>query len=171
MEGVARMNLAESRELQRIGKLLRAAIKNVYDAKHMGAFILGFCAIDWMSCFYFNRKSSEENYVAFMRRFMKMYDAEYFYKNLRNGLVHNYTDHGRQYDFREHLASRHLKLRPEKGDRNVRMFVLNLASFRTDLTLALRHMLQEFENDPERGRNAILWFRQKGLMYGGRGTV
>src|SRR5262245_11706829 len=93
----------ERADLSDLRSGLEGAFRAVKDAKGMGGFILGLCAIDWLASFYFAKDVGSEEYKNFVRRFLPKYNAEQIYHDLRCGLVHNFTNRGNgtKYDFRE----------------------------------------------------------------------
>ena len=136
--------------------------------KGMAGFIVGLCCIDWMATYYFGRDTNSNDYKEFVKRFLPQYNPEELYHDLRCGLVHNFTDRGKviKYDFREDRSKHHLRLRPRKGNRGVKMRVINLSNFIHDLRFALNKFFDVLEHNPEMMRRSVQRYKKVGLVDG-----
>ena len=144
---------------------IRGSFRCVTDACHMGSFILGFCFIEWMAGYYYARQTKGEDYREFVKRFLPNYDSDEMYTALRCGLVHNFTDHGKGYDFREDRPHNHLKRRKLEGSSQYRV-VLNLSNFQKDLETAMEQLFAVLRNNPEMAMRALNRFKTAGMIVG-----
>lgn len=164
----APVDCAHMKELDKLQGALKVAFQNVTDAKHMGSFILGFCYIEWLASYYFARKMMGDEYKEFVQRFLPKYDHKAMYSALRCGLVHCYTDHGKeiQYDFREDRPNNHLKLVKQKGTSNKNLRVINLSNFQKDLKDATDELFNVLRENPEMATRALKRYKTVGMISG-----
>lgn len=122
----------------------------------MGAFILGSCFIDYLAGFWAGKKSSRTVYKDFVKQYLKPYDPEKLYRDLRCKLVHNYSEGG-SYIFTDANPSLHQK--PHSGKK-----LINLENFINDLEAAMRQLFKDFSTDPTLEENAKKRFNEIGLL-------
>jgi hypothetical protein len=113
----------------------RASVKG--EAKLAG-FILGACFIDTLAGFYFgiNRSMSKNNsgkrFTTFVKKYLKRYNAEKLWEDLRCGLVHSYAEGGTYVFTDANKAGYHFnKIKDGR-------ILLNLEDFCADLREAYR---------------------------------
>lgn len=123
----------------------------------MGAFILASCFIDYMAGFVCGRKTTRKDYEHFVRHYLpSIYDPSKLYKDLRCGLVHNYSEGG-SYWFKDNKSQLH-------GQTSNGRTIINLENFIDDLEKALRKLLQEIQSDPSKKQKAIARYNSIGLL-------
>jgi hypothetical protein len=80
-----------------IGDIEKASVKG---SAKLAGFILGACFIDAMAGFYagIDRKTAKNGsgprFKHFVEKYLKQYDAQKLYEDLRCGLVHSYSEGG-----------------------------------------------------------------------------
>lgn len=123
----------------------RASIRG--DAKLAG-FILGACFIDALAGFYAgidrkqSKKDSGKRFKDFVKRYLKKYDANRLWEDLRCGLVHSYTEGGTYVFTDANKAGYHF------NKINDGRILLNLEDFCADLREAYRSYRNDIlEND------------------------
>lgn len=105
----------------------------------MGAFILCSCYIDYLAGFRFGRETTRKDYKHFIEMYLKSYDPDKMYHDMRCGIVHNYSEGG-SYAFVYSLADLHL-YRPGGFGK----ITLNLENFMTDIENATKNYFEELE--------------------------
>ena len=122
-----------------------------------GAFILGSCFIDHLSCFYFGHSSTSSNYACFVDRFLPMYNGQNMYTDLRCKLVHNYSL-GNQYALTHNRSKLHLK---KDIDGKI---LINLKNFITEIKQAKEQYFAELKNDEQLQINFAKWYINGGVL-------
>ena len=60
----------------------------------MGAFILCSCYIDYLAGFRYGKAGTGKEYKKFIEIYLRDYDPDTIYTDMRCGVVHNYTEGG-----------------------------------------------------------------------------
>jgi hypothetical protein len=113
-------------------------------------FILCSCFIDQISGFRYNTEKVGIRYRQFVKDYLKDYNPDKLYKDLRNKLVHNYSI-GEYYALTRNDKDRHLKVR--NG-----ITYLNLENFISDINSALDKYVSELSHDATIRYNALCWY-------------
>ncbi len=103
----------------------------------MGAFILCSCYIDYLAGFRFGRQTTGRDYKEFINLYLKGYDPETVYHDLRCGIVHNYSEGG-SYTFMHAHPDLHFYRPGGMGK-----ISLNLENFISDLETATNLYFEE----------------------------
>ena len=129
----------------------------------MGAFILASCFIDYMAGFVCGHQTRMKDYEDFVLHYLpSIYHPSKLYKDLRCGLVHNYSEGG-SYWFKDNKPELH-------GQTANGKIIINLENFIEDLEKALRKLLQEIQSDPSKKQKAIARYNSIGLLCVGELT-
>jgi hypothetical protein len=102
-------------------------------------FILCSCLIDQLSGFRYNSDKVGKRYKEFVKEYLKKYNPDELYNDLRNKLVHNYSV-GSHYGLTRN--AKHLHLKKVNG-----LLHLNLEDFILDLKSAIDKYILELRND------------------------
>ena len=122
-----------------------------------GAFILGSCFIDHLSCYYFGEESKNSNYAGFVNKYLSMYDGHELYKDIRCKLVHNYSL-GNQYAITHNHSKLHLK-----KDFDGRTLI-NLKNFIREINDAKEEYFAELKNNEQLQVNFAKWYTNGGVL-------
>lgn len=122
-----------------------------------GAFILGSCFIDHLSCYYSGNESDKKNYSNFINKYLPSYDGDDLWTDMRCKLVHNYSL-GNKYSIIHHHSKFHLK---KDSDRRL---IINLRNFVNDLCVAKDKYFTELENDEQLQINFAKWYISGGIL-------
>jgi hypothetical protein len=123
----------------------------------IGAFILASCFIDYMAGFAFGRKTTKHEYEAFVSHYLPpIYNPSKIYKDLRCGLVHNYSEGG-SYWFVDNKPQLHGQIVNGR-------IIVNLKNFVDDLEKALNKLLDEIQSDQSKQLKAIARYNSIGLL-------
>lgn len=118
-------------------------IKRAMDGgSKMGAFILASCFIDAMAGYIKGGATCRSDYESFIVRFMKSYNPENLYKDLRCKLVHNYSEGG-SYWFVDNQEKWHLKTNYDS-----KIFI-NLENFMKDIEKAYIDLIELVNTNDE----------------------
>lgn len=137
---------------------------SIYVGAKMAGFILGACFIDAMAGFYagVNRKESEKNssqrFKNFVGEYLKQYDKEELWKDLRCDLVHSYAA-GESYVFTDGNKGGFHFEKTKKGET-----ILNLEDFLADLREAYKRFRDDILVDQEIFKKAERRYNLMGLM-------
>ena len=124
----------------------------------LGAFILGSCFVDCMAGFACGRHANKEAHLTFVRDYFPAYDPEKLYRDLRCGLVHNYSEGG---SYVLTYASPWHHGKKVQGGRTV----INLENFIADIRSAMHKLLDEIQTD-EKKREKGSESTQEGQAHG-----
>lgn len=134
----------------------------------LAGFILGACFIDAMAGFYAgidrneSRKGVGERFKQFVKKYLKKYDEEKLWEDLRCGLVHSYAS-GDTYVFTDaNKAGFHFNKTP-KG-----RIILNLEDFCADLREAYKNFRNDILTDNDIFLKTKKRYESMGLMGLGR---
>lgn len=111
---------------------------SIYGEAKMAGFILGACFIDTLAGYYAGlddpkKQGSGIRFKEFVDQYLKKYDSEKLYTDLRCGLVHSYTVHNGTFAFTDaNKAGFHFDKTPRKT------IILNLEDFVIDIKEAYR---------------------------------
>lgn len=119
-------------------------------------FILCSCFIDQLSGFRYNKNGVKSRYVKFVKEYLRLYNAEELYEDLRNKLVHNYSV-GKYYQLTRKTP--HLHLQRING-----VNVLNLESFIKDIDKAFELYVTELHSDNSIRNNALEWYAKHKII-------
>ncbi len=109
---------------------------SIYGNAKLAGFILGACFIDAMASFHAgvdrdtSKRNSGKRFKGFVKKYLKTYDAEELWTDLRCGLVHSYAEGGTYLFTDNNKAGFHMTYN-SKG-----MILLNLEDFCSDLSTA-----------------------------------
>ncbi len=124
--------------------LLHMALEDIKRASgggsKMGAFILCSCYIDYLAGFRYGKPAGRSEYKQFVTEYLKMYDPEAIYHDMRCGIVHNYTEGGSYIFMHEHPE---LHRYQQAG---VGKICLNLEDFISDIESAALKYMDELMN-------------------------
>ncbi len=142
-----------------ISDIERASIKG--EAKTAG-FILISCAIDFLATLYAGKDSNGKIYARFIGRFFdkNLYDGDDLWRNLRNGVVHNYTIHKSKYVLTDGHPHRHGLPYDPDGEKTI----LNLENFFEDLVKAKQTFLALLEASPDLQENVKRRVSEVGVL-------
>jgi len=124
----------------------------------MGAYILASCFIDYLAGFYYGHKSTKDDYINFVNKYLRRYDGKQVYYSVRNGLVHNYSVE-RDFVFSEKGIDG-----PHLGKYKNGKTVLNLEDFLADIENAMSKYFKALEHDNNLRRRAINRFRSGKML-------
>lgn len=137
---------------------------SIYGNAKLAGFILGACFIDAMAGFYDGVKretaksGSGERFKKFVKKYLKKYDAEKLWADLRCGLVHSYAA-GKTYVFtHSNEAGFHFSITQEGN------IILNLEDFLSDLRAAYRNLRKDILEKEAVFKRARRRFRSIGIM-------
>ncbi len=108
---------------------------------NLGAFILGSCYIDHLSCLYSGSDSTDDNYIKFVNDYLANYNGRDMYKDIRCRLVHNYSV-GNKYAFTHNNSQLHLKENDGK-------ICINLGDFIEDLEAAANKFFADADQNDD----------------------
>jgi hypothetical protein len=130
----------------------------------LGGFILGACFIDAMASFYSgvdretSKRDSGMRFRCFVEKYLKAYDAEKLWSDLRCGLVHSYAEGGTYIFTDNNKAGFHMNSTPTGK------IILNLEDFCADLRRAYAAYRGDVLIDNELFLKAKHRFESMGLM-------
>lgn len=124
--------------------------------KPIGGFILACCFIDQISCYRYNKKSSEHSYQKFIEEYLPAYKDLKLQIRLRHMLTHNYTV-GKELSVSSNRPDLHLK---PLGT----MTILNLENFVQDLRNAFELYKQQIQDSGEVRENAFHWAQRHKII-------
>jgi len=117
-------------------------VERAADGKSLvGAFILASCMIDHLAYFYSpfgdEDRGASRRFKEFCGRYLRNYQAQKLYRDLRCRLVHNYSEGG-SYQFVSGQADLHLK-----PDSVTSRTLVNLENFKAELRHALDRLFAD----------------------------
>lgn len=127
---------------------------------NLGAFILGSCIIDYLSCLYAGKDVGGDGYREFVGRFFedKRYDPRDLWTSIRCGLVHKFAVEDSRYAYTHNEPNLHFKT-----DKTGRTF-LNLEQFMDDIESAARRFFELADSDPTIRGHVVYRVTKVGIM-------
>jgi hypothetical protein len=127
----------------------------------MGAFILCSCLIEYVAGFRYGKGETKgKDYRNFVSEYLKTYDAENLYTDMRCKLVHNYSEGG-SYNFMHDRRYLHLYRLGGFGK-----LCINLEAFIQDIENAVNQYFLELEKSKELLKLASLRMQKVGILKG-----
>ncbi len=134
--------------------------KSAAGGANLGAFILGSCIIDYLSCLYAGKDVGGDGYREFVSRFFedKRYDPRDLWTSIRCGLVHKFAVEDGRFAYTHNEP--HLHFKTDKSGRTY----LNLEQFMDDIEAAARRFFEAVDADPEIRAHVVKRVTKVGIM-------